>query len=75
MREAIARRMPRVRRCGNGFAAEGPGFFVWDHDESAVAEAALLLSRGAVPLRTPERLLLVQHGGPAAGAATESLDR
>lgn len=75
MNESITRRMPRVRRCGNGFAAEGPGFFVWDRDESAVAEAALLLARGAVPARTPERLLLVQGGGPLGSGATESLDR
>jgi len=75
MSESNTFRMPRVRRCGNGFAAEGPGFFVWDHDESAVAEAALLLSRGAVPARTPERLLLVQGGGPVGTGAAESLDR
>jgi len=67
------RSTPRVRRCGTGFAAEGPGFFVWDRDSGAVADAALLLARGALPVRTPERLLLV-HGRPAASADSESLD-
>jgi hypothetical protein len=74
MNQAPSRSKARVRRCGNGFAAEGPGYFVWDPDESAVAEAARLLSRGALPLRTPERMLIV--GAAAAGsAASEALDR
>ena len=67
-------RAPRVRRCGNGFAAEGPGFFVWDRDPRSVADAALMLSRGAVPARTPERLLVVQPGPAARSARPESLD-
>jgi hypothetical protein len=67
------RSAPRVRRCGTGFAAEGPGFFVWDRDSSAVASAALLLARGAMPVRTPERLLLVQ-GRAATSADSEALD-
>jgi hypothetical protein len=74
MRATIRHPRPRVRRCGNGFAAEGPGFFVWDPDPRAVADAALLLARGAVPLRTPERLLLVQGGRPPTSADPESLD-
>jgi hypothetical protein len=74
MQQAIQLATPRVRRCGNGFAAEGPGFFVWDRDPRAVADAALLLARGAVPLRTPERLLLVERGAPLASADPESLD-
>ena len=75
MNQAYSRRATRVRRCGNGFAAEGPGYFVWDRDESAVAEAVQLLSRGAGPLRTPERLLIVSSGAAAGGAAAEALDR
>ena len=67
-------RMPRVRRCGDGFAAEGPGFFVWDPDARAVADAALLLARGALPARRPERLLVVQAVRPAGSGDTESLD-
>jgi hypothetical protein len=67
-------RAPRIRRCGNGFAAEGRGYFVWDPDPRAVADAALLLSRGAVPTRTPERLLVVQAGPGSHGADPESLD-
>jgi hypothetical protein len=74
MQDSILGRMPRVRRCGSGFAAEGPGFFVWDPDRRAVAEAARALSRGAVPLRTVSRLLFV-HGGPTARSGDpESLD-
>lgn len=74
MRKKTSMREPRVRRCGTGFAAEGPGFFVWDRDPRAVASAALLLARGAVPARTPERLLLVQGGRPAGAVDPESLD-
>lgn len=74
MRESSPIRAPRVRRCGNGFAAEGPGFFVWDSDPSAVADAALMLSRGATPTRTPERLLVVRSGPGPTGADPESLD-
>ena len=59
MQDSFQPPAPRVRRCGNGFAAEGPGFFVWDPDPRAVADAALMLARGAVPARTPERLLVV----------------
>src|SRR5262244_2458599 len=50
MARTTDRTAPRVRRCGAGFAAEGPGFFVWDRDSRAVADAALLLARGAVPV-------------------------
>ena len=74
MREAMRVRTPRVRRCGNGFAAEGPGFFVWDPDPRAVADAALMLARGAVPARTPERLLVVQARRASHSADPESLD-
>ncbi len=74
MQHAIHSRAPRVRRCGNGFAAEGPGFFVWDPDPRAVAEAALLLARGALPVRKPERLLVVQGGRALGSADPESLD-
>ena len=74
MPDAIHSRAPRVRRCGNGFAAEGPGFFVWDPDARAVADAALLLARGALPVRKPERLLVVQSARPAGSGDSESLD-
>ena len=74
MRNASRARAPRVRPCGNGFAAEGPGFFVWDRDARAVADAALLLARGALPARRPERLLVVQGARPAGSGECESLD-
>ena len=74
MREAIRTRTPRVRRCGRGFAAEGPGFFVWDRDPGAVADAALLLSRGAPPTRTPERLVVIERATAPLGADPASLD-
>jgi hypothetical protein len=74
MQHAIRLRVPRVRRCGSGFAAEGPGFFVWDPDPRAVADAALVLARGALPLRKPERLLVVQAGRSMGNADPESLD-
>ena len=72
MNPRIDRTTPRVRRCGTGFSAEGPGFFVWDRDSRAVADAALLLARGAVPVRTPERMHFVRR--PAARADCEALD-
>jgi hypothetical protein len=74
MSESMPVRTPRVRRCGSGFAAEGPGFFVWDSDPRAVADAALMLSRGAVPARTPERLLVVRSGRGSHRADCEALD-
>jgi len=74
MRETTPIRAPRVRRCGSGFAAEGPGFFVWDRDPRAVADAALMLSRGAVPARTPRRLLVVRSGRGSHGVDPEALD-
>ena len=72
MNRRIDRTTPRVRRCGAGFSAEGPGFFVWDRDSRAVADAALLLARGAIPVRTPERMHLVRR--PATRADSEALD-
>jgi hypothetical protein len=74
MRKTLQVQAPRIRRCGNGFAAEGPGFFVWDTDPRAVADAALLLVRGAVPARTPERLLVLQFGEGPRSADPGSLD-
>ena len=74
LRQTSDVRTPRVRRCGNGFAAEGPGFFVWDRDPRAVADAALLLIRGSLPARKPERLLVVKGGRPVGSADPESLD-
>ena len=74
MQETSDLRPPRVRRCGDGFAAEGPGFFVWDRDPRAVADAALLLARGLLPARKPERLLVVKDGRPVGSSDPESLD-
>jgi hypothetical protein len=31
----------QVRRCGQGFAAEGPGYYVWDTDRRTVAITVL----------------------------------
>ena len=73
MNARTQRPAPRGRRCGTGFAAEGPGFFVWDRDSRAVADAARLLARGALPVQTPERLLLV-HGRKASSADAMALD-
>ena len=73
MNRRTDRTAPRVRRCGAGFSAEGPGFFVWDRDSLAVADAARLLARGAIPVRTPERLLMRQGRRPTS-ADSEALD-
>jgi hypothetical protein len=41
----------RVRPWGRGFAAEGPGFFVWDEDRGAVVHALAELE--GRPVRPP----------------------
>jgi len=44
----------RIERRGLGFAARGPGFYVWDLEPRAVLESALLLAHPAgVPRRAP----------------------
>ena len=73
MNRRTDRATPRVRRCGTGYAAEGPGFFVWDRDSRAVADAAQLLQHGAVPTRTPARLLMLRVRR-ATSADSEALD-
>jgi hypothetical protein len=74
MRESIWIQAPRIRRCGRGYSAEGPGFFVWDPDPTAVANAAILLARGAVPARMPERLLVLDGARGVGSADPEALD-
>lgn len=62
-----ATRVP-VRRSGGGYAAEGPGFYVWDEDPREVFRVARELERGKLAARPTTRLLVVEpgpEGGPA----------
>ena len=40
-----------LRPRGNGFAAEGPGFYVWDEEPSALQEEAAELWDASLRLR------------------------
>ncbi len=48
-----------LRRKGNGFALEGPGYYVWDEDPREVVRVAADLRLGRVPPRPTQRMLLV----------------
>ncbi len=54
----------RLERCGDGFAAHGPGFYVWDDDARALLEAACELA-GAVRSRAPGAAVPFQLRGAA----------
>lgn len=47
-----------IRRHEGGYAAEGPGFYIWDEDLGEVFRAARQLAAG-VPRVTPTRRFLV----------------
>ena len=62
---------------GSGFAAEGPGFYVWDEDPNEVIRAVRELQRGNQGVRPTHRMLIVQtgpRGARLAGATAEVLD-
>jgi hypothetical protein len=52
-----------IRRHEGGYAAEGPGFYVWDENLDEVIRAARQLERGELQI-TPTRRLLVVPEGP-----------
>ncbi len=52
-----------LRRRGEGFALEGPGYYLWDEDPREVLRAAAELRRGIVPHRPIGRMLVLR--GPA----------
>lgn len=48
-----------IRRSGEGYAAEGPGFYIWDEDPQEVFRVARELERGNFSARPTRRLLVV----------------
>ena len=49
-----------LRRLEQGFALEGPGFYLWDEDPREVLRAAAELRAGGLPSRPPQRMLVVR---------------
>lgn len=49
-----------IRREGDGFAVEGPGFYVWDEDVERVRAVVRELRLGRVPRAPTQRLLWVE---------------
>jgi len=65
----------RIQRQGGGWAAEGPGFYVWDENPNEVARAARELQRGNLAVSPTRRMLIVQPQEYAIpGASNEALD-
>jgi hypothetical protein len=54
-----AARANRVREHEGGYTLEGSGFYVWDEDRDEVLRAARDLRRGALPVSSTTRFLLV----------------
>jgi len=46
----------------NGYAAEGPGFYVWDEDRSEVIRAVGELARGGRAVPRTRRMLRIELG-------------
>lgn len=49
-----------IRRSGEGYVAEGPGFYIWDEDPQEVFRVARELERGNFTARPTTRLLVVR---------------
>jgi hypothetical protein len=49
-----------IRRSGGGYAAEGPGFYIWDEDPREVFRVARELERGNFAARPTTRLLVIR---------------
>jgi len=47
-----------IRRQGTGYAANGPGFYIWDEDVNEVLRMARELERGSVNLNRTTRFML-----------------
>jgi len=46
-----------IRREGEGYAADGPGFYIWDEDLNEVLRMARELGHGSVRLTSTARFL------------------
>jgi len=49
-----------IRKSGDGYAAEGPGFYIWDEDPQEVFRVARELEGGRTRLRPTTRLLVMR---------------
>jgi hypothetical protein len=47
-----------IRRSGDGYVADGPGFYIWDEDPREVLRVARDLLRGHFSTRPTTRLLV-----------------
>lgn len=77
MKSETTRNAIRLLRSGNGWAAEGPGYYVWDEDPNEVARAARELLRGNHGVRPTRRMLVVHTDATIdrlAGGSSEALD-
>ena len=50
-----------VRRQGSGYAANGPGFFLWDEDVNEVLRMAREFERGSVNVNRTTRFMLARE--------------
>lgn len=50
-----------IRRQGSGYAANGPGFYLWDEDMNEVLRMARELERGNVNLNRTTRFMLARE--------------
>lgn len=49
-----------IRRQGSGYAANGPGFYLWDEDVNEVLRMAREFERGSVNLNRTTRFMLAR---------------
>jgi hypothetical protein len=55
-----------IRRQGTGYAADGPGFYIWDEDMNEVLRMARELERGSVNLTRTTRFMLSREMSEAS---------
>ena len=55
-----------IRRQGTGYAANGPGFYIWDEDVNEVLRMARELERGSVNLNRTTRFMLARETSEAS---------
>jgi hypothetical protein len=55
-----------IRRQGTGYAANGPGFYIWDEDLNEVLRMTRELERGSVNLNRTTRFMLARETSEAS---------
>jgi hypothetical protein len=63
-----------IRRLGGGYAAEGPGFFVWDEDPGVLLRTVQQLQRGDVRGVDADWWCFEGTRRPRPSASNEALD-